>query len=108
MKNGQFKDITRKAIKENLNYRSASSIACADINNDGYLDIYVTNLIDEDFFMSSLFWPSHPGHYNLLYKNNGDLTFDEIAKEAGIDGPQVIMLNPEGKEIIFKAKCDNE
>ena len=58
--------------------------------------------------MSSLFWPSHPGHYNLLYKNNGDLTFDEIAKEAGIDGPQVIMLNPEGKEIIFKDKSDNE
>ena len=108
MKNGQFKDITRKAFKENLNYRSASSIACADINNDGYLDLYVTNLIDEDFFMSSLFWPSHPGHYNLLYKNNGDLTFDEIAKEAGINGPQVIMLNPEGKEIIFKDKSDKE
>jgi len=91
-----------------LNYRSASSIACADINNDGYLDFYVTNLIDEDFFMSSLFWPSHPGHYNLLYINNGDLTFDEIAKEAGVGGPQVKMLNPEGKEIIFKDKSNKE
>jgi len=80
LKNGKFKDITNAAFNSNTNHRSASSIICSDINNDGYLDFYVTNLIDEDFFMSSLFWPSHPGHYNLLYKNNGNLTLSDYVK----------------------------
>ena len=108
LKNGKFKDITKSAFGNNLNYRSASSVICADINNDGYLDIYVTNLIDEDFFMSSLFWPSHPGHYNLLYQNNGNETFKEISKEAGVHGPEVIMLNPEGKGIYFSDQSGKE
>ena len=108
LKNGKFKDITKSAFGTNLNYRSASSVICSDIDNDGFLDIYVTNLIDEDFFMSSLFWPSHPGHYNLLYKNNGDETFEEIAKQSGVEGPEVIMLNPEGKGIYFSDQTGKE
>ena len=108
LKNGKFKDITKSAFGTNLNYRSASSVICSDIDNDGFLDIYVTNLIDEDFFMSSLFWPSHPGHYNLLYKNNGDETFEEIAKQSGVQGPEVIMLNPEGKGIYFSDQTGKE
>ena len=108
LKNGKFKDITNAAFNSSTNHRSASSIICSDINNDGYLDFYVTNLIDEDFFMSSLFWPSHPGHYNLLYKNNGNLTFDEISNTANVKGPEVIMLNPESKGIYFKDKTSGQ
>ncbi len=41
-----------------------------DYNNDGFEDIYVTD--------------SLRGMPNVLYKNNGDLTFTEVAKQAGV------------------------
>ncbi len=43
-------------------------VSCADFNNDGYLDIYVSN-------------HNMP---NILYKNTGDLIFKDIAAEAGV------------------------
>ena len=42
------------------------AIATVDVNNDGYVDIYVGN----DF---------HENDY--LYLNNGDKTFSEVSKE---------------------------
>ena len=56
---GSFTDITESAFGEGANLRSASSIACADVDNDGWLDIYVGNAVDEDWFMFDQ--PSHPG-----------------------------------------------
>lgn len=47
-----------------------AAAACGDYNNDGYLDIYVTDNIK--------FRP------NVLYKNNGDLTFTDVAETAGV------------------------
>jgi hypothetical protein len=47
----------------------------ADINGDGFLDIYVCSSTD-----------SRPEHRkNLLFINNGDLTFTECAVKYGID-----------------------
>ena len=43
--------------------------ALADIDNDGFLDIYVINL----------------GSPNMLYRNNGNLTFTDIASQAGVE-----------------------
>ena len=81
---GTFTDISDSALGEDVNLRSASSIACADVDGDGWLDFYVGNAIDEDWFIFDQ--TSHPGHYNLLYVNNGDLTFTEMASSVGVQG----------------------
>ncbi len=54
---------------------AGSGAAVGDFNNDGYLDIYVTSLgVAGDM----------SGGTNLLYRNNGDNTFTDIAADAGV------------------------
>ena len=97
---GTFGDVTERAFGDATNLRSAASIACGDVDGDGWLDIYVGNAIDEDYWIFDQ--PSHPGHYNVLYRNNGDLTFDEVANEAGVDGGPITMRDPDGQPIVFE------
>ncbi|TMM53402.1 RNA-binding protein [Maribacter algarum] len=72
--NFRFKDITEIAgttINDGFN----TGVTMVDINNDEYLDIYVSRggWKDEDNKFA-----------NLLYINNGDLTFTEKAEEMGL------------------------
>ena len=97
---GGFRDVTQAAFGDAVNIRSATGIACADVNGDGWLDLYVGNLMDDDFRTFSDY--NHPGHYNLLYINNGDLTFTEMAEAAGVAGPQITMINPDGSHVIHE------
>ena len=97
---GTFAEVTDQAFGDDLNLRSAGSIACADVDGDGWLDIYVGNLIDEEYLLFRS--AAHPGHYNVLYRNNGDLTFQEIAESAGVLGPQIRMRDPEGQALMFE------
>ena len=97
---GTFEDITDSAFGESSNVRSASSVACADVDSDGWLDIYVGNLGDPDFRTFNS--PSHPGHYNLLYLNNGDLTFEEVGEPAGVQGSQIVMRGYDGNPVTFQ------
>ena len=97
---GTFREITEAAFGDAVSIRSATAIACADVDNDGWLDIFVGNLADDDF--RTFDKASHPGHYNLLYRNNGDMTFTEIAERAGVRGPQILMRGPDGRTIFFE------
>ena len=103
---GSFREITETAFGDNVNIRSAASIACADVDNDGWLDLYVGNLGDEDF--RTFERASHPGHYNLLFHNNGDLTFTEIAEQTGVRGPQILMRSSWGEAIVYRDPDSNE
>ena len=96
---GTFTDISDAAFGADRNLRSATSVSCADVNGDGFLDIYVANLGAHDFRTFNS--PSHPGHFNVLYLNRGDMTFAEIAKEAGVAGDQIRMRDPAGEPIMF-------
>ena len=62
---GTFTDVTQKADVGDIGY--GVGCAAADIDNDGYPEIYVTNF-----------------GINRLYYNNGDGTFTDITEKAGV------------------------
>ena len=66
--NLKFEDISKTA-KVNGDSRWFTGVTVADVNGDGFLDIYCS--------VGGKFNPKE----NLLYINNGDLTFEEKAKE---------------------------
>ena len=96
---GSFTDVSDSAFGIQRNLRSATSVSCADVDGDGWLDLMVANLGAHDF--RSFAGPHHPGHYNVLYMNNGDMTFRDVAHEAGVAGDQIRMLDPAGQRILF-------
>lgn len=56
-------------------------VAVFDYNNDGLLDIFFTN----GAAIPSL-RKTGPEYYNRLFRNNGDGTFTDVTKEAGLEG----------------------
>ncbi len=96
---GTFEDVTIQAFGESANARSAMSISCADVDNDGWIDIFVGNRADQDFVRFDD--ARHHGHYNNLYLNNGDLTFTDSTIEAGLVSPQIKMLDENLQPVVF-------
>lgn len=72
--NLKFKDITEDAGL-NVDSSWSTGVTMEDINNDGYLDIYVCKVGQYKNLDSN----------NLLYLNNGNNSFTEVAREYGID-----------------------
>ena len=68
-RDGSFRDVTRETGLDKNNTRFSFCCGWADFDGDGWPDLYVVN----DF-----------GRKNL-YKNNGDGTFTDVAKEAGVE-----------------------
>jgi len=67
-KDGTFTDVTVQAGLQNAgdtNY--GMGVAVGDYDNDGFADIYVTNF-----------------GRNILYHNNGDGTFTDVTRKAGV------------------------
>lgn len=75
--NMRFTDITQQAGLSELPTWS-NGVSMEDINNDGLLDIYVSKVPMKGLFLNEK-------HTNLLYLNNGDETFTEVAQEYGVD-----------------------
>ena len=67
---GTFRDVTEKSI--GIDTRKGMNVDVGDYDNDGWLDIYVTNITDE--YMKEC---------NLLWHNNADGTFTDVSRETG-------------------------
>ncbi|MCZ6762886.1 MAG: VCBS repeat-containing protein, partial [Gammaproteobacteria bacterium] len=65
----RFTDVTEESGELGTGY--GMGVATGDINNDGYTDLYVMNLEN-----------------NQLLLNNGDGTFSDVTVAAGVDDPR--------------------
>jgi hypothetical protein len=68
-----FRDFTADAGMTVNPPRCGRGVACADYNNDGFLDIYVSNYRLND---------------NFLWQNNGSASFKNVAAQTGTRGEE--------------------
>ena len=66
---GTFEDVAKRAGVDRVSF--AKGATWGDYDNDGFVDLYVSNY----------------GEPNFLYHNQGDGTFEEVARERGVDRP---------------------
>jgi len=99
--NGTFTDVTAQAgVKDG---RWSMGAAFGDYDGDGFVDLMVTNYVDLDLNHLPLFGSGATCKYmgvdvqcgprglkgsgDSLFHNNGDGTFTEVSKKAGVDDP---------------------
>jgi hypothetical protein len=98
-RNGTFTDVTDKTgvgggVLDGKKMWSVSA-AWVDYNNDGLLDLFVSNYCKWEVNTDPYCGPTpklraycHPNNYanlpNTLYRNNGDGTFTDVSEETGI------------------------
>jgi len=99
--NGTFTDVTQKAGVGDP--RWSAGAAFVDFDNDGNLDLFVSNYVAFDFNNLPDFGKGKlcqykgipvqcgprglPGDGDSLYHNNGDGTFTDVTKKAGVSDP---------------------
>ena len=99
--NGTFSDVTKMAGVGDP--RWSAGAAFVDYDNDGKLDLYVANYVSFDFNNLPEFGKDKscqykgvavqcgprglPGDGDSLYHNNGDGTFTDVTKKAGVTDP---------------------
>jgi hypothetical protein len=102
---GRFEDVSQTSFDDKEQFSAGA--AWADYDQDGDLDLYVTNYVDfvlpdndlgvaQRQYGAEVPFTLNPSSYdpqpNVLYKNNGDGTFTDVAQEAGV-------LDPEGRSL---------
>jgi hypothetical protein len=94
--NGKFKDVTREAGLTSVAH--SQTAVFFDYDNDGYLDLFVTNSAQwtsTTLDPTKRYYPGAPDfaslagstkEYNILYHNNRDGTFTDVTDKAGLKG----------------------
>ena len=97
--NGTFTDVTKEAglLQDRLRWNSGCTFV--DFDKDGRLDLFVGNYIDLDLkttptpedanctykgIVVACGPPGLQGGKNLLYRNKGDGTFEDVSRKAGM------------------------
>jgi hypothetical protein len=101
-----FVDISSQAGVANTGF--GAGVTWGDYNRDGLIDLYVCNYVEfindsamntsmKKQYSTEIPYTINPSSYdaasNQLYKNNGDGTFTDVAKQAGVD-------NKEGRSLV--------
>ncbi len=99
--NGKFTDVTKEAGLWADRLRWGSGCAFLDYDKDGHLDLFVGNYIDLDLKTTptpdeanctykgitvACGPPGLDGGKNILYRNKGDGTFEDVSQKAGMWG----------------------
>jgi hypothetical protein len=97
---GTFTEATQEAGLTHVGHSQAALFF--DYDNDGYLDLFVTNTADwttggdrrQRFYPGKNLGGGPAGdlvasrrEFNILYHNNGDGTFTDVTEKAGLKGP---------------------
>jgi len=120
--NGSFD--SEKISYDTVDKETPLAVAIADIDQDGDIDLYVSNFIAYPNWISATF--NDPGHVrkNRLLRNDGDMTFTDITESSGTAGTQntflsvfsdlngdglqdLILSNNTGRIEIFQNEGDN-
>jgi hypothetical protein len=95
--NGTFTDVTKTAGVAGGEW--SASAGFFDYDNDGKLDLFVTRYIDWTYKTNRYCGERKPGYRaychpdnydgvtDILYHNNGDGTFTDVSKKAGVANP---------------------
>jgi len=100
---GTFTDVTGESMLLQLEDHWNSGAAFLDYDRDGHLDLFVSNYVAYESGL--VLYDSNPalvgvqspvlqgvarlqGSKNILYHNNGDGTFTDVSKSAGISKPE--------------------
>lgn len=114
---GTFTDVTRQAGVGDEKHGTGPVIA--DYDHDGWLDIYIANWGRAP----SLLNPNPASKTNVLYRNRGDGTFEEVTQAAGVadDGiawgaiffdydndtwPDLFVANDHGPDKLYRNRGD--
>jgi hypothetical protein len=95
----KFEDVTEKAHVAGGGFSAAA--AWADYDRDGHLDLFVSRYVNSDlhhlpqpgsraFNYQGLEMevPRLDGQSDILYRNRGDGTFEDVSVRAGVDNPE--------------------
>jgi hypothetical protein len=103
--NNGNKTFSEETENFNLTNRySGMGLAVADIDRNGYFDIYLTNITEDGFLFEK----------NPLYLNTGDNYFIDVAEEAGVSragwgwGTDFVDIDNDGDEDLFVVTGDFE
>jgi hypothetical protein len=100
-RDGTFSDVSEKAGVQGFGKSWGNGCAFVDYNRDGHLDLMVANYVDFDLSSapapgdrSSCVWKGVPvmcgpqglpASKNILYRNKGDGTFEDVSKKSRVD-----------------------
>ncbi len=87
--NGTFEDVSAKAGVGDPG--TGIGAVFTDVDRDGHLDLFVANYLSYDPNYKLYFNPdAYPGplsyksEFNVLYRNRGDATFEDVSEPAGV------------------------
>ncbi|MCB0602117.1 MAG: CRTAC1 family protein [Saprospiraceae bacterium] len=105
-RNGTFRNAFAGSGLELTNKYITQGVSGADINRDGWVDLFITTINSNDSSINNII----PRAINLLFLNNGDGTFREITAEYGLDqmysfstGPSFGDFNEDGYPDLYVA-----